>query len=95
MKITLEIEITGEVFARFEGPGSEKIRELFGQDRIPTPFTFLHVREIEHWAAHIITVIRSKNPGCVVEWSPERCQQLIAFWELEDFKKEVRTHGVH
>jgi len=79
MTITLDIEVSGNVTARFEGEGSENVTKLFGGNRIPTPFTFSNVNDVEEWAAHIIGHIRSRNPGTSVEWSHERSQQFAAF----------------
>jgi hypothetical protein len=78
--ITLEIEVSGLVVARFDGEHAAHVRELFGTGRITTPWTFKGMElETEHHAANIITQIRAKNPGVPVNWSPERCEQYVAF----------------
>jgi hypothetical protein len=79
MDITLNIELTGSVSAVFTGPGSDRVTDLFGTNRIPTPFTFVGVPNVEHHAAYIITRIRAKNPGSLVTWSTDRCEQFVAF----------------
>lgn len=78
-RITLEIEITGQITAKFSGPHSSRIQELFQSTRVPTPFTFDRVRDVEHFGAVVITAIRSKNPGVEVSWSVERREQFVAF----------------
>jgi hypothetical protein len=80
--ITLHIEVNGGISAEFgKSAEREHILGLFGTTRIPTPFTFNGIRpdQIEHWAAAVITQIRAKNPGEVVEWSAERCEEFVAF----------------
>lgn len=79
MQITLEIEKNGNVTAVFTGTGSERITRLFNSNRVPTPYTFAGVAEIEQHGAYIIRQIRASNPGVTVQWSPERCQQIAAF----------------
>jgi len=78
-RITLEIEITGQIIAKFSGPHSSRIQALFNSTRVPTPYTFERVREVEHFGAVVITAIRAKNPGVEVSWSVERCEQFVAF----------------
>ena len=82
-KITLEIEPTGQIVAKFSGPHSERVQQLFNGTRIPTPWTFSGVREVEHFGAKVITAIRVKNPGVEVNWSDERCEQFTAFKFLQ------------
>ncbi len=79
MQITLEIEITGNVTAIFSGEGSEQIVNLFNSNRIPTPFTFAGVTEVEHHGANIIRQIRALNADATVAWSTQRCEQFVAF----------------
>jgi hypothetical protein len=82
-KITLEIEVPGQIIAKFSGPHSEHVQKLFNGTRIPTPWTFADVKEVEHFGAKVITAIREKNPGVEVNWSDERCEQFTAFKFLQ------------
>ena len=94
-RIELHIDLTGLVVAQFIGAEAEKVKDLFGSDRIPTPFTFAGTNEPSLHAANIISKIRTLNPGKVVCWSAARCVELIAFWECEDLRKAVAHHGIH
>ena len=77
--ITLEIEVSGQVTACFDGEHAAHVRDLFGTNRIPTPYTFKGMEHVEEHGARIITNIRAKNPGIPVNWHPERCEQYMAF----------------
>jgi hypothetical protein len=95
-KIELHIEPSGQITARFvEGEEAAKIRQLFGSDRIPTPWTFDGVREIEHHGAVVLTAIRKLNPNAIVCWNVDRCAEFIAFCELQDFRREFCGGKVH
>ena len=76
-RIELHVELTGLVVAHFVG-GAEaaKIKDLFGTDRIPTPYTFAGVRDVEIHAANVIGNIRRLNPTVTVVWCAERCAEL-------------------
>lgn len=94
-KITLSIEPTGNVTATFSGDGplTKKVLELFPAGKVPTPFTFYAIPRgdaTEHHGALIIRKIRENNPGAVVEWDAERCEQLIAFRFFEQSRKETK-----
>lgn len=47
--------------AKYVGPHAERIRELFGTDTLPLPFTSSASETM------VLTAILSRNPGCVVE----------------------------
>lgn len=83
-RITLEIEVSGQIIAKFSGPHSSRIQELFNTTCVPTPYTFERVTDVEHFGATVITAIRSKNPGVDVSWSAERCEQFVAFKFLQE-----------
>lgn len=98
-KITLSIEVSGNVTATFSGDGKliQDIKRLFESASIPTPYTFDRIQPgdaTEHHAAFIIRVIRARNPGAVVEWDKERCEQLQAFRFFSQSLKESRMHRV-
>lgn len=86
MTITLHIEVSGLISAEHSGQGSERIRELFNTSRLPTPFTFDRVTDVENFGARVITQIRKLNPTDTVEWSAERCEEFVAFKSLQSFK---------
>jgi hypothetical protein len=95
-RIELHVELTGLVVAHFVG-GAEaaKIKDLFGTDRIPTPYTFAGVRDVEIHAANVIGNIRRLNPTVTVVWCAERCAEFVAFWEVEDLKRAVLCNVIH
>jgi hypothetical protein len=94
-RIELHIDLTGLVSAQFIGAEADKIKELFGSDRIPTPFTFADVKEPELHAAYVIMQIRRLNPRAEVVWCAERCAEFVAFWECEDLRKAMVPNGVN
>lgn len=78
-RITLHIEVNGLISAHITGGDETRIRELFGSNVIPTPFTFHGVKDVEHFAARVIANIREANAGVDVQWSPDRCAEFVAF----------------
>jgi hypothetical protein len=86
MTITLHIEVTGLIVAEHSGNGSERISELFNTSRLPTPFTFDRVTDVENFGARVITQIRKLIPTDTVAWSAERCEEFTAFKFLQASK---------
>lgn len=94
-KITLSIEVNGNVTAMFSGDGelTKRVLNLFTGGMVQTPFTFDRIPrgdETEHHAAFIIRKIRELNPSAVVEWHKDRCEQLLAFRWLQQTLKETK-----
>jgi hypothetical protein len=89
--ITLEIEITGEVTAVFDGEHAKHIRELFGSNRVPTPYTFKGMEHSAEWPITVLYYIRAANPGVLVRWSTEYSQQFAAFQFTQQCRKETQS----
>lgn len=84
---TLHIEVSGLITVEFTGGDEPRIRELFGSNRIPTPFTFDGVKDVENLGASVLRQIQAKNPGVTVQWSAERCAEFAAFQSLQEFRR--------
>ena len=82
-RITLEIEGYGQVIARFDGEHAAYMRELFGTNRIPTPYNLKGIYPVvllQTHGARILADIREKNPGIPVNWSEDAELALDLDW---------------
>ena len=90
--ITLHIEVSGQITADFGASDqANKVHALFGTYRLPTPWTFHRVPNVEEFGAYVISTIRKNNPNDTVEWSNERCQEFTAFRFCNDTLRELRA----
>jgi hypothetical protein len=61
----------GEVIARYTGPHSKTILDLFGTDCLPTPYVFdsgLRPEDVIQRKVSILNAIQASNPNVIVTW---------------------------